>query len=89
MAVGIGLMVATAVLKQPVEANVWVIVAVPASIPVRVVVLPVPDTVATAVLLLVHGPVPAEESVDVAPSHISNVPVILAGTAFTVTSSSI
>jgi hypothetical protein len=84
---GIGFTVTTAVLKQPVVASVWVIVAVPLPTPTTVVVLAVPVTVATPVLLLVHAPVPLDVSVKEFPSHNSIVPEILAGTASTVTMS--
>jgi hypothetical protein len=84
MAVGIAFTVTTAVLKQPVVANVWVMVAVPAPTPLAVVVAAVPETVTTPVLLLVHAPVPVEVSVVLLPSHIVVVPVMFAGTASTV-----
>lgn len=74
----------TAVLKQPVAPNVWVIVAVPALIPETVVEPSAPATVATAVLLLLHGPIPADESTVVAPSHKDDEPVTSPGTASTV-----
>jgi hypothetical protein len=37
-------------------------------------------------LLLIHGPVPLDVSVDVLPAHTVSEPVIAAGSAFTVTS---
>ena len=58
-------------------------VAVPLESPVTI---PVGSTVPTAVLLLLQAP-PATDSVkaDVRPTHTVWVPVIAAGTAFTVT----
>lgn len=85
MVVGKGLTVTTCVLKQPVDASTWVTIAVPAERPLAVVVVAVPDTVTTAVLLLVHAPVPVEVSKVLLPAHTDRVPVISAGAARTVT----
>jgi hypothetical protein len=81
---GKGLTVTIAVLKQPVEVSVWVMVVVPASTPVTVPVVLVPVTVAMLPLLLIQGPVPEEVRVVPAPLHMVSVPVIFAGTANTV-----
>jgi hypothetical protein len=71
------------VLLQP-ELNVYVIFAVPITIPVTT-----PDVdpiVATPTLLLDHVPLPGvHESVEVKPGHIESAPEIDAGVASTVT----
>ncbi len=80
--VGVGLTVIAFVRIQPVD-PVYVIVAVPAEIPVTTpVVLP---TVATPGALLVHVP-PGVASVNVIvePTHTADGPAITAGNAFTV-----
>jgi hypothetical protein len=61
-------------------------IAVPAPSPETVPVLAEPVTVATAVLVLVHGPVPLDESVVTSPSHTDKVPVMTDGRLLTVTS---
>jgi hypothetical protein len=83
MAVGWGFTVTIAVLKQPVEVSVCVMTVVPALTLVTVPVVPVPDTVATLVVLLVQGPVPADVSVVGLPLQMAKVPVITAGAALT------
>jgi hypothetical protein len=88
MASGVVFTVTTAVRLHPVDVCVWVMMVVPAFTPVSVVVVPAPDTVAIVPLLLIHGPVPLDESVDVPPSQTDNVPVMVAGKLFTVTSTS-
>lgn len=82
IAAGAGLTVIAVVVKQPVP-NVYVIVAVPANIPLT---MPVPDpTLATAVLLLAHVPPPTELlNVLVVPSHTFITPVMAGGGGFIV-----
>jgi len=83
LAVGAGLTVTTVVAEQPVPA-VYVIVAVPPETPVTT---PVPEaTVAMPVLVVVHVPGPlASLSVVVNDGQTSVVPVMLEGSATTVT----
>jgi hypothetical protein len=82
IAAGAAKTVATAVVRQPVVDNMYVISAVPAATPV---IAPPPDvTVALAVLPLVHVPPVVLESAPVTPSHIVRLPVIAEGFGFTV-----
>ena len=80
IAVGNGFTVTMAVCIQPV-ASVYVIVAVPPDPPVT---MPVEPTVALPVLLHVP-PLVASVSAVVSPTHTFIVPVIAAGSGFTVT----
>jgi hypothetical protein len=81
IAAGVVLTVNGVVVKQPVG-NVYVIVSVPAELPVTT---PEPLTVANAGLLLLHEPpVVASVNVVVKPAHTLVTPVIAAGAAFTV-----
>jgi len=80
---GRGFIVTVAVVKQP-AGSVYVIVAMPALIPVTT---PVEPIVAIPVLLLLHvPPVLASVSVVVCPLHICCVPEIVDGEGLTVTS---
>jgi len=80
---GLALTVATIAEEHP-PGNVYRISEEPAAAPVTI---PVPDTVATAGLLLDHEP-PDEPSSTVVlyPVHTNGVPVIGAGTGLTVSS---
>ena len=83
MAVGSGSTVTTAVIKQPVDDNVYVIVVVPTVPPFTI---PVADPIVALVLLLVHVPPPvASLNVVVSPKHTLRSPSIAVGTGFTVT----
>jgi hypothetical protein len=84
IAVGSGLTVTTAVLIQPVG-SVYVIVAVVATETVPAVISPVSEPIAATVLLLLQvPPAVASNAVVVAPEHTASVPVMAAGSAFTV-----
>ena len=82
MTAGVGVTVTTLVVVQP-PTDAAVIVAVPGVIPVTT---PVPDTVATAVLELLHATgLVVVLSVVVLPAHTVAVPVIAVGTGVIVT----
>jgi hypothetical protein len=81
---GVGLTVTSAPISQPVARIVYVMPVVPARIPVTTPLIT--PTVPTVGTLLAHAPPGvALASVVVEPSHTCNVPVILAGSGFTVT----
>ncbi len=83
MAAGKGFTVTVALVLQPVEGSVYVILEVPRFKPA---VTPVPKPiVATEVLLLLHVPPPTSESAEVDPLQIPKDPEIAAGEGFTVT----
>lgn len=85
MGSGVGLTVTTALPIQPVLAIVKVISAVPADTPVTIPVLgPALTTVATAVAPLFQNPVGLLLSTVCEPLHTVSVPVMAAGSAFTV-----
>ena len=82
MGVGTGLTVTACLAAQPVTGSVYITVSCPAASPVSVA----PDSVATAGVVWLHMP-PTVTSASVVPSpmHTCGVPVIAAGTGFTVT----
>jgi hypothetical protein len=85
IAAGVALTVTTLVVMHALLPR-YVIVAVPAAMPVTVAL--VSGTVAILVLLLLHVPPPvADGSVVVAPSHTMPVPIIADGKALTVNAS--
>ena len=83
IAFGISPTVTTAVTLQPVGSRVYVILVVPAALPVTV---PSVATVPTAVVLLLHVPLPLDVNAVVEPLHTNKLPDIASGNAFTVAS---
>ena len=82
MLAGNGFTVTTRVLKQPVVESLYVMVVVPAETPV---ITPVPEIVATVVVLLVQVPlIVASLTVEVDDTHTLAAPDIGAGTSLTV-----
>ena len=83
MAVGLGLMVATVLVLQPVRGKVYTMVDVPGD---TLVSSPeVKPMVATPVLLLVHVPPPASLKLAVVPMQILTEPTMIEGCELTVT----